>query len=63
MSKMPQEAVCSAISSRVRRSFGQKFASRGREEKVKHDVGYFHHGLARLISHQNFAAVVTGGNV
>ena len=29
MSKMAREAVSSAVSSRVRRSFGEKFASRG----------------------------------
>ena len=34
LSKMPREAVSSAVSSRVRRSFGEKFASRGREENI-----------------------------
>ena len=40
LSKVPREAVCSAVSSRVRQSFGEKFASRGREDKIRH-VGYF----------------------
>ena len=34
LSKMPREAVSSAVSSRVRQSFGEKFASRGREENI-----------------------------
>ena len=37
---MPREAAGSAVSSRVRQSFGEKFVSRGREDKIKH-VGYF----------------------
>ena len=37
---MPREAAGSAVSSRVRQSFGEKFASRGREDKIK-QVGYF----------------------
>ena len=37
---MPREAAGSAVSSRVRQSFGEKFTSRGREDKIKH-VGYF----------------------
>lgn len=35
--KLPCEAVCSAVSSRVRGNFGGKFALRGREDKIKHD--------------------------
>ena len=34
---MPREAVGSAVSSRVRRNFGEKFAFRGREENMKHE--------------------------
>ena len=40
LSKMPREAVCSAVSSRVRGNFGEKLASRGREDKIKY-VQYF----------------------
>ena len=36
LSKLPREAVCSAFSSRVRGNSGEKFASRGREDKIKH---------------------------
>ena len=36
LSKLPREAVCSAVSSRVRGNCGEKFASRGREDKIKH---------------------------
>ena len=36
LSKLPREAVCSAVSSRVRRNCGEKFTSRGREDKIKH---------------------------
>ena len=32
LSKMPREAVCLAVSSRVRRNFGEKFPSRGRKK-------------------------------
>ena len=34
LSKMPREVVSSTVSSRVRQSFGEKFASRGREENI-----------------------------
>ena len=33
--KLPRVAVCLAISSRVRGNFGEEFALRGREVKVK----------------------------
>ena len=36
LSKMPREAFYSAVSSCVRQSFGEKFASRGCENKIKH---------------------------
>ena len=36
MSKLPREAVCSAISSRVLEKCGEKFAARVREDKIKH---------------------------
>ena len=36
LSKLPREAVCSAVSSRVRGNCGEKFASRGCEDKIKH---------------------------
>ena len=36
LSKLPREAVCSAVSSRVRGNFGEKFASQGPEDKIKH---------------------------
>lgn len=35
LSKIPREAVCSAVWPRVRRKFVGKFASRGREENIK----------------------------
>ena len=49
-----REAVCSAVSSRVRRNFGEKFASRGREENIQH-VWYF---LPREANPSSFAATV-----
>ena len=55
LSKMPREADSSAVSSRVRRSFGENFASRGEISNIKH-VGYLRFRLARQNSHQNFAA-------
>ena len=36
LSNMPREAVCSAVSLRVRRNFGEKFTSRDREEIIQH---------------------------
>ena len=33
---MPREAVCSGVSSSALRNFGEKFASRGHEENIKH---------------------------
>ena len=51
----PREAVRSAVSSHVRRCFGEEFASRGREENFQY-VRYFPHGLARGIPHQIVAA-------
>ena len=36
LSKWPCEAVCLPVSSRVPRNFGEKFASRGREENIQH---------------------------
>ena len=41
LSKVPGRALCSAVSSRVRRNFGRKFASRGREEKYPTFFIYF----------------------
>ena len=38
---MPGRALCSAVSSRVRRNFGRKFASRGREENIQHFLYIF----------------------
>ena len=40
LSKLPGKAVCSAVSSRVRRSFRENFATQGREENICH-VWYF----------------------
>ena len=40
LSKWPGKAVCSAVSSRVRRSFRENFATQGREENICH-VWYF----------------------
>ena len=40
LSKLPGEAVCSAVASRVRGNCGEKLASRGREDEIKH-VWYF----------------------
>ena len=40
LSKLSYEAVCSAFSSRVQGNFGEEFASRGREDKIKH-IWYF----------------------
>ena len=53
-SKVPHEAVCSAISSRVRQNFGKKFALQGREENMQH-VWYFLPCKANSLS---FAATV-----
>ena len=50
LSKMPREAVSSAVSSRVLRSFGEKFASRGREENIFNMFDIF--CLARQIPHR-----------
>ena len=36
LGKLPREAVSSAVSSRVRGNCGEKFASRGREDKIKY---------------------------
>ena len=36
VSRLPREAVCSAVSSRVRGNFGERVASRDREDKIKH---------------------------
>ena len=55
LSKMPREADSSAVSSRVRWSFGENFASRGEISNIKH-VGYLRFRLARRNSHQNFTA-------
>ena len=55
LSKMPREADSSAVSSRVRGSFGENFASRGEISNIKH-VGYLRFRLARRNSHQNFTA-------
>ena len=40
LSKLPREAVCSGVSSRVRGNCCEKLALRGREDKIKH-VWYF----------------------
>ena len=40
LSKWPGKAVCSAVSSRVRRSFRENFSSEGRKENICH-VWYF----------------------
>ena len=56
LSKMPREADSSAVSSRVRWSFGENFASRGEISNIKH-VGYLRFRLARRNSHQNFTAL------
>ena len=39
MGKLPREGVRSTVSSRVRGNFADKFASRGREDKI--EQGYF----------------------
>ena len=51
---MPCKAVCSAISSRMRRNFSEKFASQNREENIQH-VLYF---LPREANSSAFAATV-----
>ena len=53
LSKIPREEVSSAVSSRVWRIFGEKFASRGREESIKPCLIIFDIfcGLARQIPH------------
>ena len=43
LSKLPREAVCSAVSPRVRGNFGGKFASQGHEDKIKHVCFFFSH--------------------
>ena len=55
LSKLPREAVCSAISSRVLEKCGEKFAARVREDKIKH-VWYF---WPRKASSSLCAAIVT----
>ena len=54
LSKMPREAVWLTVSSRLRRNFGSKFASRGRAENIQHG-GYF---LPREANSSSFAATV-----
>ena len=54
LSKLPceaREAISSAVSSSVRLSFRENFASRGEISSIKH-VRYFPHGLARRKTHR-----------
>ena len=55
LSKLPREAISSAVSSRVRLSFREFFASRGREENICR-VWYLRFRLVRRNSHETSTA-------